>query len=164
MGLSRMASLILFLLIAPSPIAGQTQGGSACDLVRVIDGDTIVCAPDIRVRLILIDAPERNQAPWGQRARTHLEGLLSRGGIRLETDVQSHDRYGRLLAYVRVGRTNINMKMVEDGFAVLATYPPNLRHVEAVRDAQRAAQLARRGLWSERGFDCTPADRRRRVC
>lgn len=155
--------LLLFLLV-PSSLEAQRPTWSTCDLVRVIDGDTIVCAPDIRVRLILIDAPERSQAPWGDRARARLERLLSRGGIRLETDVQTHDRFGRLLAYVRVHGENINVRMVADGFAVLATYPPNLRYVDAVRDAQRAARSARRGLWSEGGFDCSPADRRRGVC
>jgi micrococcal nuclease len=155
---------LLLPLLIPIQLTGQTPGWTTCDLVRVIDGDTIVCAPDIRVRLILIDAPERSQAPWGQRAGAHLERLLSRGGIRLETDVQTHDRFGRLLAYVRVRGENINVRMVADGFAVLATYPPNLRHVDAVRAAQRAARAGRRGLWSEGGFECTPADRRRGVC
>ena len=161
---SRLLGLILLFLVAPSPVSGQTRNLSTCELVRVIDGDTIVCAPDTRVRLILIDAPERSQAPWGDRARARLERLLSRGGIRLETDVQTHDRFGRLLAYVRVRGENINVRMVADGFAVLATYPPNLRYVDAVRDAQRAARSGRRGLWAEGGFECTPADRRRGVC
>lgn len=155
---------LLILLLVPIPLKGQTPTWSACDLVRVIDGDTIVCAPDTRVRLILIDAPERSQAPWGERAGARLERLLSRGGIRLETDVQTHDRFGRLLAYVRVRGENINVRMVADGYAVLSTHPPNVRYVEAVRDAQRAARSGRRGLWADGGFRCTPADRRRGAC
>jgi endonuclease YncB( thermonuclease family) len=40
-----------------------------CTVERVIDGDTLVCADAGRVRLLLIDAPELDQGPFGEVAR-----------------------------------------------------------------------------------------------
>jgi micrococcal nuclease len=67
----------------------------------------------------------------------------------LEYDVQTHDRYGRLLAYVYVGEEMVNARLLEDGFAHLLTIPPNVRYVERFRAVAAAARRAHRGLWQD---------------
>lgn len=137
-----------------------------CRVTEIVDGDTIRCGELGRVRLLLIDTPERDQEPWGARARSALEALLEVGTeARLEMDVQPRDQYGRLLAYVyRMDGLQANEMMIRNGYAVVVVYPPNVRHVDPLRVAATAAQDARRGLWSTEAFDCVPRDHRAGRC
>lgn len=137
-----------------------------CSVTEIVDGDTIRCGDLGRVRLLLIDTPERDQQPWGGRARDALAELLPAGSeARLEADVQPRDRYGRLLAYVyRTDGLQVNEMMVRNGFAEVLVYPPNVRHVEVLRRARTLARNAGLGLWSTEAFDCTPRDHRARIC
>jgi micrococcal nuclease len=144
---------------------GPTGPAELCIVERIVDGDTLICAPGVRVRLIGIDTPELSQRPHGDRARRALEALIPVGSaVQLERDVEPADRYGRRLAYVwREGRL-VNWEMLRDGWALLFTYPPNVRYVEAFQEAHRLAREERRGLWAVDAFSCPPVDRRRRVC
>lgn len=73
----------------------QVLFSEPCTVERVVDGDTIVCEDGTRVRLLLIDASERDQTPYGSLATLELERLLPISKtVRLELDVQHHDRYG----------------------------------------------------------------------
>ena len=67
-------------------------------VIKVVDGDTVHIrqgGETIKVRLLCIDAPERNQA-FGNAARKHLAGMVAGEYVRVEGE--SKDRYGRLLA------------------------------------------------------------------
>ena len=101
----------------------SSQNQPACNVVRVIDGDTFVCqfsdGKEERIRLIGVDAPEsrRNQKgekdsersgqdidtviTQGKKASSFTKSYLKPGTtVKLELDVQPRDKYGRLLAYV----------------------------------------------------------------
>lgn len=127
-----------------------TLGRIAVELVRIIDGDTIeVQMPDgsnERVRYIGVDCPETDDE-YGAMATAYNEQLLCLGPLSLELDVDEYDRYGRLLAYVWAGDTCINHRLVLDGYAQIATYPPNVKYVETFQAAQEAARNADAGLW-----------------
>lgn len=123
----------------------------------VIDGDTIEIEGGERVRYIGIDTPEirrRGRRGWEYRpeplaedAKEYNRRLVMGRRVRLEFDVQERDRYGRLLAYVYVDGTLVNAELVRQGYAVLATYPPNVRYVERFRRLQAEAREAGRGVW-----------------
>lgn len=154
----------------PPPEPGRAAGApidrtGVCTIGRVVDGDTVVCSGE-RIRLLLVDAPEDRQQDLGLRARLALEELIPAGtDVRVETDVQPRDRYGRLLAHLhRDDGTWINRAMVRRGYAVVLVYPPNVRHVEPMRAAADSARMEGAGLWAERGFDCEPRDFRRGRC
>jgi len=132
----------------------------------VVDGDTIRCADGTRVRLLQIDAPEMDQGPFGRAAGAFLEALTPPGRVvRLETDVERRDRYGRLLAYLYLpdGRM-VNRLMVRQGFAVPYVLAPNVRHAETIRAAADTARQRELGLWTVEAFECSPAAYRRRAC
>ena len=136
-----------------------------CTITRIVDGDTIECDGAHRIRLIGMDTPESNQPPFGAQASAALAAMVSVGStVWLEPDVAPRDRYNRILAYVLVGRSMVNWRMVRDGWAVLLTYPPNVQYVDAFTDAERRAREEGRGLWASGGFDCRPVDRRGRRC
>ena len=152
-------------LIACSPPQGKVQPEPDCVVRLVVDGDTFHCRDGRKVRLIGIDSPEQRQHPHGGKAREAMRRMLPVGaGVRLEHDVTARDQYGRLLAYVWSGPTLVNEAMVHGGWAVLYTVPPNVKYAGRLRSAQNEARAGGAGLWAERGFDCLPADFRRRRC
>lgn len=137
----------------------------ACRVTRIVDGDSIECDPVGRIRLLGIDAPELGQPPFGARSLEALERMMPEGSqVWLEEDVEQRDTFGRALRYVWAGDQMVNWAMVRDGYAVLLTYPPNVRHVEALQNAQQAAQSEGSGLWATSGFECMPRDFRRNAC
>lgn len=145
----------------PTPPANT----EACRVTRIVDGDSLECDPIGRVRLLGIDAPELAQPPFGAESLEALERMAPEGSlVWLEHDIELRDSYGRALRYVWVGDEMVNRAMVREGYAVLLTYPPNVRHVEALQDAQDAAERDRSGLWRTDGFECTPRDFRRDAC
>jgi micrococcal nuclease len=149
--------------LAPIPGTPQRPTGPTGEatLLRVVDGDTIRVLLDgveESVRYIGIDTPEPNPAsaatpePFADEATTANRLLVEGGGrLVLERDVSERDRYGRLLRNVWVddgGRwTLVNLALVADGFARVTTYPPDVRYVEVLVAAQRAAREAGRGIW-----------------
>jgi endonuclease YncB( thermonuclease family) len=152
------------------PHAADTLRASAigrCTVARIIDGDTLVCKEgEERIRLLLIDAPEMQHGEFGARARGALEQLLPPGTpARIELDVQRADRYGRTLAYLYdpTGRM-INAELARLGYALVSIYPPNVRHVEEIREAIEEARQGRRGLWQGSAFECPPAEFRAGRC
>ena len=159
------ALLSLTLAAASIACASSQQDNDDCVILRVADGDTFTCRDGRKVRLIGIDSPEPEQRPFGTRARQELIRLVPLGSsVRLEHDVTFTDRYGRRLAYVWRGPTLVNEAMVHGGWAVLFTVPPNVKYGERFSRAQNEARTRGAGLWGERGFDCLPADFRRRRC
>ena len=75
--------------------------------------------------------------------------------MRLETDVQEYDQYGRLLAYVWVtdGHTweMTSETLLLLGLATIYTVPPNLKYVERLQYAQDTAQATGAGMWGAAG-------------
>ena len=128
----------------------------------MIDGDTIELADGRLVRYIGIDAPEvrrkhggrwvKDPEQFGLDATECNRRLVEGKAVRLELDVQTHDRFGRLLAYVYVstehaGEVMVNAELLRQGMAQLLTIPPNVRHAERFRALAEEARQAQRGLW-----------------
>lgn len=122
---------------------------------RIIDGDTLVIAPDIKVRLIGIDTPEiRPKQPFGLDARLFVHGLLMRAKtVRLESDGSKYDKYKRRLAIVYVLMPDnkeicLNEALLEQG---LAKWEPQYRYSKAVKQrfqlAEQRAKEKKLNLW-----------------
>jgi hypothetical protein len=60
------------------------------------------------------------------------------------------------LRYVYVGDTFVNAYLVQHGYALVSTYPPDVKYQERFVELQREAREAGRGLW---GPVLTPASR-----
>ena len=65
-------------------------------VVDVIDGDTIEIEGEIRVRLLGIDAPEKDECYYSSSKQV-LDNLIGKQKIKLEKDIADKDRYDRLL-------------------------------------------------------------------
>jgi micrococcal nuclease len=136
-------------------------------VTRVVDGDTIDISPSVegrsRVRLIGMDTPEVHfgTQPYGPEASAFAKHELEGEEVGLELDVQKIDPYGRLLAYVYLpdGRM-FNETLLEEGYAQVATFPPNVKYEDRFLEAQREAREANRGLWGlSAGELCKQTDR-----
>ena len=146
-----------------SPTARTPTATPPAVVVNVVDGDTLDVEVDgarERVRLILIDTPEvTGQAEcFGREASDFVRRTVTPGTqLRLEKDVTERDRFNRLLRYVYLpdGRM-LNELVVDAGYAVVATFPPDVRHEATLREAERRARDANRGLWTACRATATP--------
>src|SRR5438128_5143336 len=155
--LSRGARLLplIVLLAWVTGIAGAQPATLEGTVVRIVDGDTIHVRLTDRVekiRYIGVNTPEihhpsKGEEPGGREAAEVNRGLVGGRRVRLELDVQTRDRYGRLLAYVWVGDTMVNAELVRLGYAQVMTVPPNVRYQDLFVKLQRQARDAHRGLW-----------------
>jgi len=145
--------IVLLGLVLPVTAQSPLEGA----VVRIVDGDTIHVRVDGRlekVRYIGVNTPEvhhprKGEEPGGRAAAAVNRDLVTGRRVRLELDVQSRDRHGRLLAYVWVDDTMINAELVRRGFAQVMTVPPNVRHQSLFLELQREARDAGRGLWAD---------------
>jgi micrococcal nuclease len=136
------------------PAAGG--GARTAQVVRVVDGDTIVVrlrGREERVRYIGVDTPEsvKPRTPvqcFAERASAFNARLVEGRTVRLEQDVEARDRYGRLLAYVRAGGLFVNAELVRRGYARPLTVPPNVRYADRFARLASQARASGTGLWS----------------
>jgi micrococcal nuclease len=138
---------------------GPTGQTTVANVVRVVDGDTIVVAyagQEYKVRYIGMDTPETvdpaSPVQWmGAEASAANLALVDGKSVVLEKDVSETDRYGRLLRYVwltdGVTWTLVNAELVIEGFASVATFPPDVKYADVYLAAQQEAQANGIGLW-----------------
>lgn len=115
-------------------------------VLEVYDGDTVTIldgSRKFRVRFYGIDAPEAAQE-YGIESRDLLRELIL--GKTVAVSVMNVDNYGRAVARITSGETDINAKMVREGAAW--HYRQFAPHETAYAEAETAARTAKKGLWS----------------
>lgn len=151
--LSWSSVLFFLVLVMLYYVLSQRTPGEYL-VVKVIDGDTIELSSGEKVRYIGVDTPElhRPQKSVEYFAREAYEAnrrLVEGKKVRLEFDVQKQDRYGRLLAYVYVDGIMVNEWLVANGYARVATFPPNVKYAERFLELEREARRLELGLWKK---------------
>ncbi len=124
-------------------------------VTRVVDGDTVHVesgGKDYRLRYIGIDTPEtvdprRPVGCFGAEASERNRQLVEGRTVGLEKDVSETDSFGRLLRYVWVEDQMVNEALVVEGYALAATYPPDVRYSGVFASLQAQAREGKRGLW-----------------
>lgn len=128
---------------------------------RVVDGDTIKLESGETVRYIGIDTPETKHPSkpvqcFGKEASKRNTELVEGKEILMEKDVSNTDRYGRILRYIYLPNPEatdealfVNEYLVEQGYAHLLTYPPDIKYDNLLREAETQARENNRGLWGE---------------
>jgi micrococcal nuclease len=151
----------------PSPEEKLAELGKVVSVSRVVDGDTIEVSPAMGgipdVRLIGVDTPETygGTEPYGEEASAFTTQRLEGRQVALEFDVERIDPYGRVLAYVWLpDGTMFNEVLVREGYAQVATFPPNVKYTDRFLAAQRQARAEDAGLWGlSRSQQCELANR-----
>lgn len=154
-----LAIAVLGLLAALMLTRGEA-GSRTATVVRAVDGDTVevvVGGHERSVRLLGIDAPETHRPGTpvecgGPEASASMAALVPPGtSVALEPDPGQDrvDRYGRLLAYLRLpGGRLAQEEQVAAGWAKAYVFEgrPVSRYAE-LRVAETRARAARRGVW-----------------
>jgi micrococcal nuclease len=150
-----LAALVLLRPWERIERGGNEPRAARAYVSRVVDGDTI----EVRlggeledVRYIGVDTPEtvKPGTPvqcFGPRASRFNHALVEHRRVRLVFGVERRDVYGRLLAYVHLGRRFVNAELLRRGLARTLTIPPNDRFAPLFARLQRDAARAGRGLW-----------------
>ena len=128
---------------------------AVASVTRVVDGDTVEVRLDGQeedVRYIGVDTPEtvKPDTPvqcFGPQASAFNHRLVEGRRVRLVFGVERRDVYGRLLAYVYLGRRFVNAELLRRGLARTLTIPPNDRYAERFKRLEVAAARSGRGLW-----------------
>lgn len=163
-----IAIFMIFLNLASSSSFGAEYKLIETRVTRVVDGDTVqavVKGKNERIRMIGVDTPETKHPTkpvefFGKEASEYTKSNLEGRTVWLELDVEERDRYGRVLAYIWLNKPTdrtekevrvkmFNAKLLLNGYAQLATFPPNVRYVESFRTYQTEARQGLRGLWAE---------------
>ena len=131
----------------PTPGYDNTEGIVGNYTVnRVIDGDTVVLSNNERVRLIGINTPESGRFYY-EEARDRLIELAEGKNVTLERDVENIDIYNRLLRYIYINNTFVNLILVEEGYARAYPFEPNIQYKKEFYEAERTARYNKAGMW-----------------
>jgi micrococcal nuclease len=163
--------LVFVPLVFSSAAAAKTLPGK---VLKVFDGDTFLVriqGRDEHVRLREIDAPEishkgkAGQEPWGRRARDFALSLARNKNVLLEIrENDERDKYNRLLAYVFVDQTLVNLEMIRSGNALFYPGPHQGQHAAELQQAEAAAREGRIGIFDpQKGLKEIPQEFRART-
>jgi micrococcal nuclease len=108
-------------------VAQNLNGNTSRDIelegivTKVIDGDTLDIN-GIRIRLAIVDTPERDQAGF-DKAKNFVESLClgKKGELDVDNGQRRGDRYGREVGVVYCDGVNINAKIMENKMARILT-------------------------------------------
>ena len=135
----------------------------AATVLSIGDGDTLTVNDAGRrttIRLACIDAPESAQRPYGTQSRAALQDLAPVGAT-VTVQGSKKDRYGRTVAEILRGGTNVNLELVQQGDAFVYRQYLSGCDRNAYLSAEKQAEAARRGVWSVSGGITRPWDWRR---
>jgi micrococcal nuclease len=144
--------------IGQSPFISPEGVAREVFVSRVIDGDTVELMNGEKVRYAGIDAPEikkkvkgkwmKDPQPYGLAAFQFNRKRVEGRSVYLELDQRGRDDYQRLLGYLFVDGVMVNALMVQEGYARVSLYPPNLKYAVLLLGLQREAWEKQRGIWS----------------
>lgn len=141
-------SLVALAIALLSPVSARAAESFEAKVVEIMDGDTVGALrtdtrAHVKIRLAEIDAPEKSQ-PFGNQSKKALSALVFGKVVRV--DVQTTDRYGRLVGRIYSGDTDVNAAQVQRGMAWAYTrYSKDAKF--PLLEAE--ARAARRGLWTD---------------
>ncbi len=158
---------LLSLLTRPLPQAPAHEPSEGT-VTYVYDGDTVEVSGVGKVRIIGIDAmdgynvqrtaeqsrsygmPAATVKHWAEEATDFARRALDHRTVTLEDGPESHDRYGRVLAYIELGeeREDYGLTMINKGLAAAYFSFEHPRRTRYLR-AEDAAQKARVGMWKD---------------
>ncbi len=134
----------------------ELEDGAVQIVTKVIDGDTVLIEGGYSVRLLGIDTDERGQSCYGT-AKERLEELVLGKEVILESGKDDLDQWCRYLRFLFLDKTNIGLKMVEEGFAVARASTEGSKYQSEIALAERNAIDNKIGCkWG--GYGATKSD------
>ena len=157
--------ILLISLLVPIQIFANNNHID-CQVVQIIDGDTIKCDTN-KIRLLGIDAPEKNQRCndnqnkkyyCGKETINFLSSFMQNKAI--SCDIYGKDFFRRDLGICFADKININEKLLEEGLAISYLFNNHTKqyviHYPALEEKSRQEK---KGLW--KGKFQSPKDYRK---
>jgi micrococcal nuclease len=143
----KLALAFLMLGIGAADGARALQWSTPLEVADVRPDLDLILADGRTVRLAGVGVPE----PLEADAVALVAGLLEeKRTVRLGTEGETHDRYGRLVAQVeREDALWLQGALLERGLAWIQTQPGETARIDAMRALERKARAGRRGLWAD---------------
>lgn len=136
-------------------------------VIRVVDGDTFCVDIEsvkgdeekgTKIRIIGVDTPEsvapstyyKDNTKEGATVKDIVKSEIKEGDtLLIEYDVQKNDKYGRTLAYLYFpDGTMVEEWLLNNGYANVATYPPNVKYADHFQELAHKAAVNKIGLWN----------------
>ncbi len=131
---------------APVPLTATVDYAKSGNTLELLFELTPI-APVSTIRLAAIEAPDREQVPWGPQSRDCLSNL-SNEIIRLELVDGKPDAYNRLWAYGWLNRDSINADSLAAGCTYLADPTDQFSpYYQELLYAQEQARILGLGIW-----------------
>lgn len=140
-----LAIFVVSIFLYNNVFQGKAIEREKTIVTSVVDGDTIVISGGERARLLGIDTPEKGEFFY-KEAKARLEQLVENKEVLLEREGENKDKYGRLLRYLFIDDTNINLKLVEEGYAICYFYEQS-KYQEACKKLEENAMTNKIGRW-----------------
>jgi hypothetical protein len=157
--MSARACLAAVMMLSPLAAAAQTTCGGQ-DLGKVTikavrDARTLLTDDGREVRLAALEIP-----PTGAPGLNGLEGRV----LRLKAGTQTHDRYGRIVAFATAPDTtrSVQETLLSAGEARVSARIGGRACAEALLTVERQARDGHRGLWADPNFAPLRSDDYRR--
>jgi micrococcal nuclease len=139
----------------------EVKGDTQYKVERTVDGDTIeikIGDKTEKLRYIGVNTPEtvKPNTPvqcFGKESSDFNKSLVEGKSVVLEKDISERDRYGRLLRYVYLVNDKgelemVNKKLIEEGYASVSTFPPDVKYQKVFLAAEKRAKEGKKGLWA----------------
>jgi endonuclease YncB( thermonuclease family) len=165
-GRAAFAFTLCLRFLSAAAVASETcapETGGSHEVVRVVDGETVVLDDGREVRLIGALAPKPDTLltqpddwPPAQDATSALRALAINRTVSLRYDGRQRDRYGRALAQLYVegpsGADWIQRALISAGHARAYAIAGNTGCLAELVAAEADARVSRRGIWSRDAY------------
>lgn len=144
-----LAFLITILIaLNISFLKSSTNTREITTIKRVLDGDTIEIESGEKVRLLNINAPEKNSIN-NELSTSFLNKYLNKS---IELEIEGYDKYGRTLARI-YAPDYLNLELVKQGLA--SKYLVQDSELKDFSKAEETAINLQKGIWNKNPlFNC----------
>jgi micrococcal nuclease len=117
----------------------ELKDGALKLVTKIIDGDTFLIEGGYSVRILGIDADERDH-PCYEAAKNRLEELILNKEVKLEKGTADKDQWCRYLRYVFLNDKNIGLALVKEGLAVARFSTEDIKYQKEIAGAEEWAK------------------------
>jgi len=124
--------------------------------VKIIDGDTFLIENGYAVRILGINADEKDYSCY-DAAKNKLEEFILNREVKLEKGEKNLDQYCRYLRYVFIDDKNVSLELVKNGLAIAYFFPENIKYQKEISIGEKQAKENKIGC---KWLDVKPIERK----
>lgn len=145
---------ILVFICAALSLTACAADSEKVFVKTVIDGDTVRLENGETIRLLGINAPEKDfkdrpAQPLSLEATLLLKELVEGRTVHLTKGREDKDQYHRTLGYLSlIDGTDVQRALIDRGYAFVVAFPPNIDRLDEYISAEKSAKKKKKGVWA----------------